>query len=413
MKNSGTHCWVIAIALVVAVVVSLPAHAELMALWRFDDGTGTAAADSSGHGNTGYLSALAWTGVAPDYYAEDGAYRPVWTSGRYGGALDFEPSFDEEVGGVQPYSRPMVFVETNDGDALNFDGSFTVAMWLSIDSVNGDGTGGIRAPNWPTLLAKTGAYIFQSPMNATKLFYVWDNPGDPGMEAELAANANPTLDAWIHIACVYDSVVQDLTLYIDGVAQSAAPVWYTPTRAMASSPWDFFIGHYPWTGEGVYQRSYSGKMDDVALFDTALSPELLAAVMAGDFTAWGVDVDDPLITVTPGGVLVAGDTVTLTAPDGGSNYAWEKDGSPVVDDAPRVSGALTRTLTLDPAETGDSGEYICYFETGEKYSAQTQPYQLVITDPASMPAAGVSAALLLLLAAGAVGVRAIRTRRRD
>ena len=58
------------------------------------------------------------------------------------------------------------------------------------------------------------------------------------------------------------------------------------------------------------------------------------------------------ITVNPGGWIIEGMHVELTAPSGGTGYAWEKDGIPIADDPPRVTGADAQTLVLDPVELG-------------------------------------------------------------
>ena len=48
----------------------------LVGYWKFDEGSGTTASDSSGYGNTGTLST--------------GASAPGWTTGKVGGALSFD-----------------------------------------------------------------------------------------------------------------------------------------------------------------------------------------------------------------------------------------------------------------------------------------------------------------------------------
>ena len=382
---------------------------DLVALWRFDEGSGLVTSDSSGNGNAGRLDALAYDNDLGDYVA-DSDYAPMWVAGKSGSALDFDPSFDEERGGTTPYSRPMVFVETNgqegvDNGALNLTGSFTMAMWLSFDSVNGDGTGGLRAPNWPTLLAKPGCYIVNPPKAGSEQdFYLWDNPGEPGLEAQLLANAAPPLEQWVHLAFVYDLPSETLTLYVDGVAQSAAPAWNTTTRSYPASPWDLFIGHYPFPGEGVYERSFSGKMDDVALFDNALAPIQIAAVKAGNFSEWGVANPPPAVTIHPLGMIISGMRVELTAPEG-SAYTWLKEELPIDGAPPRVTGINSRTLVLDPVEITDSGSYSCTFDDGSKAMVTTEVFELNVIDAADVPAVGLLAMATLAAAIASCGLR--------
>jgi hypothetical protein len=74
------------------------AHAQdittgLVGHWKFDEGSGTTATDSSGNNNTGTL-----------------VNGPVWTTGKMGGALSFDGSDDYvDVGTVPNYSPAMSY----------------------------------------------------------------------------------------------------------------------------------------------------------------------------------------------------------------------------------------------------------------------------------------------------------------
>jgi hypothetical protein len=65
-------CWVFLI-----VVLSNMAQADLIGLWKFDEGSGLIANDSSGNGHHGTLVG-----------------DPTWTGGKIGGGLDFDGQDD-------------------------------------------------------------------------------------------------------------------------------------------------------------------------------------------------------------------------------------------------------------------------------------------------------------------------------
>ena len=60
------------IVLVLVLSMTTGAPADLVAHWRFDEGSGTTASDASGNGNHGTLQG-----------------NPQWVAGRIGGALEF------------------------------------------------------------------------------------------------------------------------------------------------------------------------------------------------------------------------------------------------------------------------------------------------------------------------------------
>ena len=71
-----------------------------MAYWKFDEGSGTSVADSSGNGNTGTL-----------------VNGPLWTAGRVGNALFFDGIDDN--------------VTVPDSTSLDLSSSFTLSAWVN------------------------------------------------------------------------------------------------------------------------------------------------------------------------------------------------------------------------------------------------------------------------------------------
>jgi len=90
-------CWA-SLALVLALTLTDPASAGLVAWWRLDDGSGTTAIDSSGSGNDGTLNGGA-----------------QWVDGQIAGALEFN-------GSNSYVAAPHIPFDSR---------SFTIAMWIN------------------------------------------------------------------------------------------------------------------------------------------------------------------------------------------------------------------------------------------------------------------------------------------
>ena len=96
------------------------APSGLVAYWKFDEGSGTTAADSSGNGNTGTL-----------------INGPLWTAGRVGNALFFDGIDDN--------------VTVLDSTSLHLSSSFTLSAWVNPTSTFTDYRS-IVAKNYPYYL---------------------------------------------------------------------------------------------------------------------------------------------------------------------------------------------------------------------------------------------------------------------
>ncbi|UCF20249.1 MAG: LamG domain-containing protein, partial [Gemmatimonadota bacterium] len=84
-----------------------PGDGDIVGHWRFDEGSGTVAADASGNGNLGTLM-----------------NGPIWVPGYSGTALSFD--------GIDDY------VLVPDDDALNMVADFTISVWVKWSGANAD-----------------------------------------------------------------------------------------------------------------------------------------------------------------------------------------------------------------------------------------------------------------------------------
>lgn len=158
----------------------------LVGYWKFDEGTGTTAADSSGSGNT-----LSFPG---------GSGNPTWSaSGKLSNALLFD-GVNDRVFRTSPNSFPGA-------------GSYTVATWFkptaNISSgfkriINTMGTGGDWATGNINLLIGDGVLACYFPS---------DNGGD---EDVTSSPSTWTAGTWYHAACTFNSATETFTLYVNG-----------------------------------------------------------------------------------------------------------------------------------------------------------------------------------------------------
>ncbi|MBN2513048.1 MAG: immunoglobulin domain-containing protein [Sedimentisphaerales bacterium] len=220
----------------VLLLETAPARADLVARYTFDDGT---AVDSSGNGNDGTIVggvtavADAVQGNVLNYNGANGSYIRVAHS----------PSLD------------------------NITGAITIAMWLNTSNtstrqiIEKGGTGGSA---WYT--TPWGIRLETD----RRLQLHWGNV------ATLYSTALP-LSTWAHVAMTYDSSLESnqVKFYINGVLDAQAN-WATMPSL---NTYDLFIGTDFYNNTSRW--AYIGMIDDVQIFNTALSESEIAGVMTG------------------------------------------------------------------------------------------------------------------------------------
>jgi len=83
-------------------------------------------------------------------------------------------------------------------------------------------------------------------------------------------------------------------------------------------------------------------------------------------------------TIPPGRPVVEGGRLTLAGPPG-SDYQWKLDGTPIANDPPRITGATSRYLVIDPVELGDAGSYTVEYEDGTvRAAAESDPFVVFV-----------------------------------
>jgi hypothetical protein len=192
----------------------------LVAAYGFEEPSGTGVTDASGNGRDGTLS---------------GATRS--TSGRYGSTLSFDGTND--------------WVTVPDADALDLTSGVTMSAWVN-----------------PTALGSTYRTVLmkEQPGGLIYALYAGDGTGKPSghvfttSEQRVTGPANTPLNTWTHLATTWDG--STLRTYVNGdqvASRAVAGTLRTSTGVLR-------LG-----GTGVWAEWFAGRIDEVRLYNRALT----------------------------------------------------------------------------------------------------------------------------------------------
>jgi hypothetical protein len=182
-----------------------------------------------------------------------------------------------------------------------------------------------------------------------------------------------TAGQWYFVALIADGT--NVTICVDAVQRAQAANVGAPT---GSSDYGFNIG-----GAGVFDPAgnfFNGLIEDVALFNQALSPQQLLAIYGA---AVGV-VPPSIITAPTPQTVVEDRTARFTVGAGGVPlcYQWQAGpfGGPYTNltDGGNISGATSSTLTLAHVKPNQAGEYLVIVTNSLGYAA-SYPVALTVT----------------------------------
>ena len=228
-------------------------EAGLVGYWKFDEGSGTTAYDSSGNNNNGII------------------YDATWTDGKYSKALSFD--------GVGDY------VDMGDKPSLESMNQLTVEAWLEIQSLKG----------WQCIAGKLNwdishdySYYLQIWADNTMVGRIWTDT-----EYMIKSTKTVSPGIWYHAAITYNG--STFKLFVNGeewVSTSASG-----TIKDSAPPVRIGI-------RDVNADAFNGTIDEVKIYNRALSAEEIWK----EYTRTGYSIAIQTQTVT----LESGASKTIT-----------------------------------------------------------------------------------------------------
>jgi len=208
------------------------ASADLVGLWKLDDGSGTVAVDRTGNGHNGELIG-----------------GPEWVDGLYGGALHFAGAGSK--------------VDVPQSEQLNPTDAFSATLWVNVDA----GSSGYRSPITSRDDGPARGYIIYA--HNSGYWSYWTGTGSGWNQVN-----GPTVVAeeWTHLAITFDEGAKKL--YIDGELVGEGNAAISPNTDQVLR-----IGAGQSETDGNYW--FVGTIDDVAIFDHALTDGEVLDAMSG------------------------------------------------------------------------------------------------------------------------------------
>jgi hypothetical protein len=200
---------------------------NLIGWWRFDDGSGIIAFDSSGNGNDGTFNG-----------------DPQWMPNQFGYALEFDGSGD--------------WLDCGEDPSLQITDAVTVSAWIKV------GTQGVDHKIGGNQDGANGGYKLTVYNNNRVEFEIRTSGNLAVLNRNVSGGIEIEVDIWYHVTGVYSLEDGYIRTYVNGVLDREM----STTDALGASPGSFKIGCEPFM-TGSY--NFNGVMDDIRIYNHALT----------------------------------------------------------------------------------------------------------------------------------------------
>jgi len=283
--------------------------------WKFDEGSGSTAHDSSGNGNDGII------------------HTATWTEGRVGKALYFN--------GIDSWVQVM------NNPTLSGFSQITLEAWIKPDRVSFppgiiSKCTGIAHPTYDAEYY-LGFYNNDLAFHVSNYNYI---------AHDVVPGAIHTLGIWYHVAATWTG--DSYTMYVDGIARISGSCTPSPTH---SNTIDVQIGRHGSMHPGVW---FQGIIDEVKIYNYARTSEEIWNDYSGGIAPLTASISPLSASMNVGNSI----TFTSTVSGGTSpySYQWYLDGNPVL-------GATSSSWTFAPTT---SGIYYVYLKVTDAVGNTTQ-----------------------------------------
>ena len=269
--------------------------------WDFNEGAGPTAGDGAGSNSGALIGNTTWSTDTPD---------------GSGASLSFDGSGD--------------YVRVSDHSSLHLAGQLTLMAWVKETAIG----------QYAKVISRRSGYYFY--FLGVDNGYPYGGIGDDVTYTVTGKSLLMSLDRWNHLALVYDDAVDRMFLHFDGTERMTPVMQSLPATVGV----DLSIGA---DSEGAAGH-FTGDVDDVAVYDMALSDAEIRSLLAGPthpnrVVSYGFNGD--ATDGGPGGhdgTLVGGTYTTDRF--GLPNAALRLDGNDYVQVADHPDLRLTGGLTL-------------------------------------------------------------------
>ena len=180
------------------------------------------------------------------------------------------------VGSAFGFDGTNGFVQIPDSAALR-PTNLTVEAWVRFDSLNSAGSGGSPAGQQYIVFKQNSrstyfeGYFLGKGRGAGRDFFVFGVSSASGQAPELDSVSTVTTGVWNHVAGVRGS--NFIQLFVNGQLDSQTNINF---------PQDYGTNalYFGTSGQAYWDHKFAGALDEVSLYNRALSPEEIAALYA-------------------------------------------------------------------------------------------------------------------------------------
>ena len=225
--------------LAISANVATAAEPDPVGWWKFDDGAGAVALDSSGSGNHGTIFG-----------------DPQWIAGQLDGALQLDGTGD--------------YVELPIGPVIGALEEATLMLW-----VNWSGEGA----NWQRILdlgSGTANYLYLCPNNGSTSAMRVAITVNNGVWNEFDSSEGLLPLGWHHVTITVSSSAKRMELHLDGESVGSMANITNTVNALGETTQN-------WIGRSQYDADpyFNGAVDDLRIYNVVLSDRQIQTVMSG------------------------------------------------------------------------------------------------------------------------------------
>lgn len=210
----------------------------LVGWWKFDEGSGSSASDSSGNGNTGTVVGASWAG------------------GKTGQGLSFDGTNNDRV--------------SVSSTVLNDMSSFSWSFWIVRNDLAS--TNIMSKDAWNCGVAGMQiAFYWQDP----NVLDFRVNHSSGAAIARSQSYAASVWNNWRHIVAVYDGILKRVSIYKDGVEALYSGRSDGVGAKSNDNSYNLLLGDCGNAGQGT---DFAGFLDDVRIYNRALSAAEIQAI---------------------------------------------------------------------------------------------------------------------------------------